>query len=148
MAKTRQKNTFTVADDTLSPSEIKRAIEDPKTFIYLAACLEYSRQLPSWSSVVTSPTTAPVPASDNVGALALLIHGAVDRVDRENIDTVMVYVNRLPPEWQLAFVKAVATSDTKKHVGFASTGFKDWLIKNGDAYMDWYYAGLAKEQTK
>jgi hypothetical protein len=96
----------------------------------LEAFIAYQDQLPSWDSILTSPSSAPVP--DSPGACAVLVYGAVTKVTKEAMTPLMRYLERFEPEWQAAFALTLAKSQAKQPIAFSSIAFRDWLAKNQD----------------
>ena len=94
------------------------------------AYLEFSDQLPTWESTVKDPTRALVPKS--AGACAIVVFGAISKVDKSTIDPFMQYIERFEPEWQAAFAINIAKSKTKQAVAFGCKAFSNWVAKNED----------------
>ena len=94
------------------------------------AYVEYQDQLPSWDSIISSPETAKVP--DAVGACAVMVFGAVVKVEKNTVSAFMKYLSRFPLEWQAVFTTTVAKNPTKQQVAFTSKEFHDWMILNQD----------------
>lgn len=95
----------------------------------LGAFVEFQNDLPSWKDITEFPRTARVP--DSSGASAVLIFGAVQRVEAETIDAVMTYLERFDTTWQATFCLTLAKSN-KQPVGFRNSAFKNWLLQNQD----------------
>jgi hypothetical protein len=74
--------------------------------------------------------TANVP--DSPGACAVMVFGAIAKLDKNNIAPFMDYVERMEPEWQAAFCINAAKSKTKQAVAFSSKKFADWVRNNED----------------
>jgi MoxR-like ATPase len=96
----------------------------------LASYIRHNDRLPSWRSIIEHPTTTPVP--EEQGALAVLVYGALERVDRETISAWMVYLERLETEWQFIFNIALARNPQKQSVGFTCRKFAEWCSRNSD----------------
>ena len=96
----------------------------------MQAYIAYQDQLPTWESIMNSPKTANVP--DSPGACAVMIFGAIAKLDKNNIAPFMEYVERMEPEWQAAFCINAAKSKTKQAVAFSSKKFADWVRNNED----------------
>lgn len=95
----------------------------------MEAYVAYQDQLPSWDNIVSHPDTAPVP--DSPGACAVLVFGAVTKVEKADIDKVVKYISRMAAEWQAAFVINLMKSP-KQSVALSSKGCSDWLRENMD----------------
>jgi len=96
----------------------------------MQAYIAYQDQLPTWESIMKSPKTTSVP--DSAGACAVMVFGAIAKLDRNNITPFMEYVERFEPEWQAAFCINLAKSKTKQAVAFGCNKFADWVQKNED----------------
>jgi len=96
----------------------------------MQAYIAYQDQLPTWESIMRSPMTATVP--DSAGACAVMVFGAIAKLDKNNIAPFMDYVERMEPEWQAAFCINAAKSKTKQAVAFSSKKFADWVRNNED----------------
>jgi hypothetical protein len=96
----------------------------------MQAFIAYQDQLPTWESIIKSPKTTGVP--DSAGACAVMVFGAIAKLDRNNIAPFMEYIERFEPEWQAAFCINIAKSKTKQAVAFSSKKFADWVQKNED----------------
>jgi hypothetical protein len=96
----------------------------------MQAYVEYQDQLPTWDSIIKSPESATVP--DSVGACAVLVFGAITKVDKTNMPMFMKYLERFEPEWQACFAINIAKNPQKQSVAFSSSAFADWVQKNED----------------
>ena len=94
------------------------------------AYLDFSDQLPTWESTVKDPMHALVPKS--AGASAIVIFGAIQKVDKTTIEPFMTYLERFEEEWQAAFAINIAKSKTKQSVAFSCKKFSEWVAKNED----------------
>jgi len=96
----------------------------------MQAYIAYQDQLPTWDSIMKQPMTATIP--DSPGACAVMVFGAIAKLDKNNIAPFMDYVERMEPEWQAAFCINTAKSKTKQAVAFSSKKFADWVRNNED----------------
>ena len=96
----------------------------------MQAFVEYQDQLPSWDSILKSPETAKVP--DSAGACAVLVFGAISKIDRASMTPFMKYLGRFEAEWQACFAISVAKNPTKQAIAFSSASFADWVQQNED----------------
>jgi len=96
----------------------------------LQAFIEYQDQLPLWDSILKSPTTAVVPT--DAGACAVLLYGAVMRMERSAMTPFFTYLKRFPEEWQHVFCTTMAKSPTKKNIAFTHKEFATWCLDNED----------------
>lgn len=96
----------------------------------MQAFIEFSDQLPTWEATITQPKHAPIPTSP--GACAIVVFGAIAKVDRSTITPFMEYLERFEPEWQAVFAINIAKTPSKQAVAFSCKAFADWVAKNQD----------------
>ena len=96
----------------------------------LHAFVEYQDQLPAWETVISNPKSATLPTSP--GACAVMVFGAIAKIDRTTITPFMEYVERMASEWQAVFAVNIAKNPDKKQLAFTSTKFRDWALNNVD----------------
>jgi hypothetical protein len=96
----------------------------------MQAYIEFSDQLPTWESVIDNPKTAKVP--EGAGACAIIVFGAIAKVDKATMPKFMDYLERFEPEWQACFAINIAKSSSKQAIAFSSAKFADWVQKNED----------------
>lgn len=94
------------------------------------AFVEYQDQLPTWDEVVKDPAKAKLP--DSPGACAVMVFGAIAKIERNTITSFMEYVERMAPEWQAVFAINLSKNPDKKQIGYTSTKFRDWALANVD----------------
>jgi hypothetical protein len=92
--------------------------------------VDYQDQLPTWDAIQKDPDTTAVPTS--AGACAVLVFGAISKVDRQSINPFMKYLERFEPEWQACFAINISKNPTKQAVAFASPSFAKWVAQNED----------------
>jgi energy-coupling factor transporter ATP-binding protein EcfA2 len=95
----------------------------------IQAYIDFADQLPTWEQTITHPTTALVPTS--AGACAVLVYGAIAKVDKSTITPFMQYLERFDSEWQACFAINIAKS-SKQSIAFSCKAFSDWVAKNED----------------
>jgi len=96
----------------------------------MQAYIEFSDQLPTWESTITHPKTTAIPTS--AGACAIVVFGAIARVDKTTIAPFMEYLNRFDAEWQAVFAINIAKTPSKQSIAFSCKAFADWVAKNHD----------------
>ena len=96
----------------------------------MQAYVEYQDQLPAWESIISAPDTAKIP--DSVGACAVLVFGAIAKIDKHNIKPFMKYLRRFEPEWQACFCINISKNPQKQNVAFQADEFAEWLKDNND----------------
>jgi len=94
------------------------------------AYVDYQDQLPTWDEITKDPKKAKLP--DSAGACAVMVFGAIAKVDRSTMTSFMEYVERMEPEWQAVFAINIAKNPTKAQIAFTSTKFRDWSVANVD----------------
>lgn len=96
----------------------------------MEAFINYQDQLPSWDEIINNPANTVIPTS--AGACAVLIFGAIAKVDKPSINPFMKYLERFEPEWQAAFAINISKNPSKQAVAFSSPAFAKWVSDNED----------------
>ena len=96
----------------------------------MQAFIDYQDQLPSWDSIIAGPKSAQVPTS--AGASAVLVFGAIQKVDKQSLTPFMQYMERFDSEWQACFAINLCANATKQPMAFSNQSFADWLEQNED----------------
>lgn len=96
----------------------------------MQAYIEFSDQLPSWEATIEHPKTTAVPTSP--GACAIVVFGAIARMDKQSITPFMTYLERFDPEWQACFAINIAKTPSKQAIAFQCREFAAWVAKNQD----------------
>jgi hypothetical protein len=96
----------------------------------MQAYIEFADQLPTWETIIDSPQTTNVPSKP--GACAITVFSAISRVDKDNINPFMKYLERFDAEWQAVFAINIAKTPGKQAIAFSSKSFGDWVAKNQD----------------
>jgi hypothetical protein len=96
----------------------------------LQAFIEYQDHLPKWADVIANPMTAKVP--EGAGACSVMVFGAIQKIDKQNMAAFMQYISRFEAEWQAAFAINVARNPQKQSIAFSSKAFADWVQENED----------------
>lgn len=96
----------------------------------MQAYIEFSDQLPTWEATIASPKTTKVPTSP--GACAIVVFGAIARMDKASITPFMEYLERFDAEWQAVFAINIAKTPSKQSIAFSCKAFADWVAKNQD----------------
>ena len=96
----------------------------------MQAYIEFADQLPTWETIIASPQTTNVPSKP--GACAITVFSAISRVDKDNINPFMKYLERFDAEWQAVFAINIAKTPGKQAIAFSSKSFADWVAKNQD----------------
>ena len=96
----------------------------------MQAYIEFADQLPTWESTIKSPGSTKLPSSP--GACAIVVFGAISRVDKTSITPFMEYLDRFDAEWQAVFAINIAKTPSKQSIAFSCKAFADWVAKNQD----------------
>jgi len=96
----------------------------------MQAYIEFSDQLPSWEDTIKDPKHTKVPTSP--GACAIVIFGAIARIDKTNIAPFMEYLERFDAEWQAVFAINIAKTPSKQSIAFGNRDFSKWVADNQD----------------
>jgi hypothetical protein len=96
----------------------------------LLTVLRLDNTLPSFASIVASPTTAKV--AKGGAALCLTVSKLLGNASKENFDAIMVYLDRLPKEAQALFARGVMSSNSpKRPIAVQNKAFTLWCVTNG-----------------
>jgi hypothetical protein len=96
----------------------------------IAAFIAHQDSLPSWKDIIEQPHRTRLPTEQ--GALAVLVFGAIERVERSSLPQFLDYISRAEEEWQTIFCLGLARSKTKQAMAFTCKAFSDWAVKNED----------------
>jgi hypothetical protein len=96
----------------------------------IAAFIAHQDSLPSWKDIIEQPHRTLLPTEQ--GALAVLVFGAIERVERSSLPQFLDYISRAEEEWQTIFCLGLARSKTKQAMAFTCKAFSDWAVKNED----------------
>lgn len=96
----------------------------------MQAYLEFSDQLPTWEQTINNPTTTKIPTDP--GACAIVVFGAISRIEKDTITPFMQYVERMSAEWQAVFAINLSKAKAKQQIAFSCKAFADWVAKNQD----------------
>jgi len=89
--------------------------------------LKYYRDLPNLDALLMNPGTAKVP--EEPATLYALATGLATKATQDNMERVVKYALRLPPEFQVLLMKDAITRDNSLT---QTKAFNDWAIKNAD----------------
>lgn len=115
-------------NDTVLAS-LKGAIGEPAARDF-QAYLDFADQLPTWEETIEHPKTTKVPTS--AGACAIIVFGAISKVEKDTITPFMEYLSRMETEWQAVFAVNIAKSQSKQKIAFSCKAFSDWVARNED----------------
>jgi hypothetical protein len=96
----------------------------------MQAYIEFSDQLPTWEATIKDPKNTSIPTS--AGACAIVVFGAISKVDKDTFGAFMNYIERFDAEWQAVFAINVTKSQSKQQIAFNNAQFTKWLAKNED----------------
>jgi len=96
----------------------------------MQAYIEFSDQLPTWEATIRDPKHTKIPTSP--GACAIVVFGAIARIDKQSITPFMEYVERFDAEWQAVFAINIAKNRDKQAIAFSCKAFSEWVAKNQD----------------
>lgn len=82
---------------------------------------------PSMDDILSNPKTAPLPGDRDVGTMYAVTSMIARSVDRTNFDQAMIYVDRMPPDYQAATVQ----DTVKRRPDLMKTrAYTSWAINN------------------
>lgn len=96
----------------------------------MQAYIEFADQLPTWEATIKDPLKTKIPSSP--GACAIVVFGAISRIDKATIRPFMEYLQRFEAEWQAVFAINIAKTPSKQSIAFGEKAFADWVAKNQD----------------
>jgi len=89
------------------------------------AFIKLERQMPKFEKICAEPDKAPVP--DKPDALMLIAYNLAHRVDDKTITPVVKYMERMPKEFAVTFMKAAVT---RKSSIVATPAVQKWALEN------------------
>lgn len=104
--------------------EMMGQVGEPAT-LQLNNFLKLEREMPSLESIIANPQSALAPKKPD--AAMLVAHNLAHRVNAENADPLVTYMQRLPQEFSTVFCKATVRRDPRLVVHPA---FKKWASNN------------------
>lgn len=96
----------------------------------MQAYIEFADQLPTWEATIRDPKNTPVPTSS--GACAIVVFGAIARIDKVTITPFMEYLKRFDAEWQAVFAINLSKTQSKQSIAFSCKAFSEWVALNQD----------------
>jgi len=96
----------------------------------MAAFIAHQDSLPSWKDIIEKPEQTPLP--EEQGAMAVLVFGAIERVDKHTLPALLKYIGRAEEEWQCIFCLGLARSPSKQGMAFVCAEFAHWASRNVD----------------
>jgi DNA polymerase III delta prime subunit len=96
----------------------------------MQAYIEFADQLPTWEATIKDPKHTKIPTSP--GACAIVVFGAITRIEKDTIAPFMEYLERFDAEWQAVFAINIAKTKEKQSIAFSAKAFADWVAKNQD----------------
>jgi hypothetical protein len=94
----------------------------------LMAYVELADGLPSWGSIVGAPDKAKLPATPTTNMMT--VHRAVHRVEKDTLDNVLTYMQRLPKELQAVFATNLLRQKHKSAWTALNREFTRWCVDN------------------
>jgi hypothetical protein len=86
----------------------------------MEALVNLSDSLPTFETIIASPSKAKVPKSDSVGAMFILAFMLASRVDADSLDAVMTYADRVGEQSFEAYALFITTlASNRAKVGMA-----------------------------
>jgi hypothetical protein len=95
----------------------------------LMAFVQLGDKMPAWDLVVNAPETAPVP-EDNPAAMCLTMYKCVAKVEKDTVNNVLKYVQRLPKEIQCLFASQAMRTKSKMTFMAMNQNFTKWVMDN------------------
>ena len=95
------------------------------------AFCELSEQLVSFEEIMKDPTNAPVPA--DAGSRYATVGMLADHVNVDNASKAMIYIERLPAEFQLCTIRRIYQTNKKI---ITVTEIREWLKANAKEWLN------------
>jgi hypothetical protein len=95
------------------------------------AWVQIKRTLPNPETILRDPSNAPIPnikEPNGAGTLYAIISTFLNMLTVKNFDLMMIYVNRIPDEYQMLFIRA---AEKQKPEIIATKAYQLWQTKNG-----------------
>jgi hypothetical protein len=89
------------------------------------AFVRLEREMPKFEAIIANPTKEKVPEKPD--AQMLVVYNLAHRVDTQNIEHVIKYVERMPKEFSITFAKAACKRDQKILV---TPAMRKWSTEN------------------
>lgn len=96
-------------EDSVMRQILNGTVSSPVTTEFLSY-VKYFDKVPSYKEIVTNPKTAKCPDQFEIGLIWATIAMLNNSFQLKDLGKVMTYVDRLPEEYQLIFVKYLATA--------------------------------------
>lgn len=97
----------------------------------IAAFIRHHDSLTPWEDIMDRPSSAAIP--DNQGALAVMVFGALERIqNKDELTNFLTYISRADEEWQCVFCIALAKTKSKQSMAFTCKRFAEWCADNQD----------------
>lgn len=98
----------------------------------LLAFLSMADQLPSYEEIVASPKKAQVPGTDRADALYAVSEMIAFRAKKDDMDSLVTYIERMPEEFQLATVASILKRSKERRELMTSRQLTDWMSRHTD----------------
>lgn len=95
----------------------------------LMAYADLADKLPTWESIIKNPEKAKLPTGGDVASSLITLYSAIARVDKDTLNPWMVYLQRMPKEFQALFASQIMLS-SRRGVAAANRTFIEWATKN------------------
>lgn len=95
----------------------------------LMAFVELADKLPAWQMIAQEPTRATIPDS-SPAAMCLTMYTCVAKVEKDTLNNVMTYVQRLPKEIQALFATQLMRTSSKSAWAAMNASFTEWVRAN------------------
>jgi energy-coupling factor transporter ATP-binding protein EcfA2 len=116
-----------VGDDEVMRCALAGAL-GARAALDLMAYVELADGLPSWGSIIGAPDKAKLPATPTTNMMT--VHRAVHRVEKDTLDNVLTYMQRLPKELQAVFATNLLRQKHKSAWTALNRAFTQWCVDN------------------
>jgi len=92
--------------------------------------VRHQDSLPTFQEIRENPNSALVP--EDAGAVAVLVFGLIERVEKDTLEPIMTYLRRVDEEWQCLFGISLVRRADKQAIATTNRAFAQWLADNVD----------------
>jgi hypothetical protein len=99
---------------------------------HYSAFIRSIADMPNIDKILLTPDTVPMVAEDKLSVMHAVTTALAMRTEKNNFDRVMTYVNRMPKEFQVVYVKDSVRKDDRV---CDTKAFQTWVITNADVMV-------------
>jgi hypothetical protein len=116
-------------DDPITKEEVRGLVGDAGS-AQMWATIQLAKEMPKLEDIIANPKKVKVP--ERADAQMLVCYTLAARADADNIEPLMVYIERMPAEFTITFGKATVNRDYNL---INTKAFGDWVSRNATLMM-------------